>query len=52
MEELREYLPENPARQTVYGWVNERKIPFKKFGKRLYFRASEIDKWIANGRQV
>ena len=50
MEDLRAYLPENPARQTVYGWVNARKIPFEKFGKRLYFRKSEIDIWIANAR--
>ena len=50
MEDLRAYLPENPARQTVYGWVNARKIPFEKFGKRLYFRKSEIDIGIANAR--
>ena len=32
------YLPENPARQTVYGWLNARKIPYEKHDKRLYFR--------------
>lgn len=52
MEDLRDFLPENPARQTVYMWVNERKVPFEKYGRRLYFRKSTIDKWIANGRQV
>ena len=52
MEILRDYLPEKPARQTVYGWVNEKKIPYEKYGRRLYFRKSKIDKWIANGRQV
>ena len=52
VEGLRDYLPENPARQTVYGWVNDRKIPYEKYGKRLYFRKSHIDKWIANGRRV
>ena len=52
MEILRDYLPEKPARQTVYGWVNEMKIPYEKYGRRLYFRKSKIDKWIANGRQV
>ena len=51
MEDLRDYLPENPARQTVYGWINDRKIPYDKYGRRLYFRKSDIDKWIANGRQ-
>ena len=51
MEDLRDYLPENPARQTVYAWVNDRKVPYEKYGRRLYFRKSEIDKWIANGRR-
>lgn len=52
MEDLQDYLPENPARQTVYAWVNDRKIPYEKYGRRLYFRRSDIDKWIANGRQM
>jgi len=51
-EDLSDYLPEHPARQTVYGWVNDRKIPYEKYGRRLYFRKSKIDKWVANGRQV
>jgi len=51
-EELRIYLPDNPARQTVYDWIFKRKIPYEKFGKRLYFRKSVIDTWLANGRQI
>ena len=52
MDQLREYLHDNPARQTVYGWVNDRKIPCEKHGKRLWFRKSSIDNWQDNGRQV
>jgi hypothetical protein len=52
MEDLREYLPEKPARQTVYDWVLKRKIPKEKYSKRLYFRKSAIDKWLANGRRL
>jgi len=52
IEDLRAYLPEQPARQTVYCWVFDRKIPFEKYGKRLYFRKSAIDTWLANGRRV
>jgi hypothetical protein len=51
IEQLIDYLPEHPARQTVYGWVNYRLIPFEKYSKRLYFRKSAIDKWSENGRQ-
>ncbi|MFO7656343.1 MAG: helix-turn-helix domain-containing protein [Bacteroidales bacterium] len=52
IEELIEYLPEKPARQTVYGWINSRTIPYEKHGKRCYFRKSLIDNWSANGRRV
>jgi len=51
IEELCEYLPEKPARQTVYGWVCNRTIEFEKYGKRLLFKKSTIDKWLANGRR-
>ena len=52
IEELRTYLPEQPAQQTVYDWIFKRKIPYEKFSKRLYFRKSSIDQWVANGRQM
>ena len=52
VEQLQNYLPENPARQTIYGWVNNRLIPFEKHGPRLYFRKSKIDHWSENGRQM
>lgn len=51
IEELIQFLPENPARQTIYGWVNDRLIPYEKHGKRLYFRKSNIETWLSNGRQ-
>ena len=40
------------ADQTIYQWVLERKIPFDKHGKYLYFRKSEIDAWLANGMRI
>ncbi len=49
--ELCEYLPDRPSKQTVYGWVNQRLIPYHKTTKRLSFRKDEIDAWIANGRR-
>ena len=52
IEQLIDFLPEKPARQTIYGWVNDRHIPFEKHGKRLYFRKSEIDGWIYRGRHM
>ena len=49
VDELREYLPEHPARQTVYGWTSHAIIPFHKKGKSLRFKKSEIDKWLNEG---
>jgi hypothetical protein len=51
IEELREFLPEKPAKQTIYGWVNERLIPYEKHGKRLYFRKSDSNNWLLKGRE-
>ncbi len=46
LQELCEYLPDRPARQTVYGWIGGRLIPFHKKGKKLQFLKSEIDSWL------
>ena len=52
VEDLSRHLPDTPARQTIYQWVCKRKIPFEKYGKKLYFRKSTIDEWVANGRRM
>jgi excisionase family DNA binding protein len=51
INELMEYLPDKPARATVYGWVSSRQIPHHKGGKRLRFRQSEIDTWLSSGKR-
>jgi hypothetical protein len=38
-----------PARQTIYDKVYNRRIPFEKYSKYLYFRRSTIDAWLQNG---
>jgi excisionase family DNA binding protein len=50
LDQLCKYHPGNPSRQTVYGWVCSRSIPFHKAGKKLLFLKSEIDNWIKSGR--
>ncbi len=35
--------------QTIYRYVRERRIPYKKRFQKLYFDVEEIDKWIAEG---
>ena len=46
LDELIAYMPDHPAKSTVYNWVSARKIPFYKGGKKLRFRQSEIDAWL------
>ena len=46
LQELCEYLPDHPARQTVYGWVSQHLIPYHKKGKKLQLLQSEIDAWL------
>jgi excisionase family DNA binding protein len=52
IDQLCDYLPERPARATVYGWVARRTVPFYKEGRKLLFRKSEIDTWLENGRSM
>lgn len=46
LEELCQYLPDRPAKQTVYGWIGQHAIPYHKKGKKLQFLKSEIDTWL------
>jgi predicted DNA-binding transcriptional regulator AlpA len=51
IDELKEYLPDHPAKATIYGWVSKRKIPFHKGSKKLRFLQSDIDKWLSGGKR-
>lgn len=48
LKELCEYLPDKPAVNTVYGWVKNKKIPYVKIGKKLFFNKPLIDRWNDN----
>jgi len=37
------------SKQTVYGLVNRKKIPFHKRGKKLYFLKNQIIEWVTTG---
>lgn len=40
----------NLAKSSVYGLVHQKKIPFNKVGKKLYFSKTDILHWISNGK--
>ena len=39
------------APQTLYGFTSKRKIPFLKKGKKLYFKLTDLEKWLETGRK-
>src|SRR5690349_7135649 len=51
LNELCNYIPEKPAKPTVYGWVHGSIIPYHKRAKKLFFLKSEIDDWLKKGRK-
>jgi hypothetical protein len=51
VDELCEYLPNKPKRQTIYIWVHNSIIPYHKRSLGLYFLRSEVDKWLKEGRR-
>ena len=46
IDELCSYIPSHPVKQTVYGWVSNKQIPYHKINKALAFLQSEIDDWM------
>lgn len=46
VDELREYLPSHPRKQTIYSWTSTRRIPFHKKGRSIMFDKDEIDAWL------
>ena len=46
VEQLIQYLPDKPAKTTIYNWSAQGIIPSHRVGKRLGFKISEIDDWI------
>ena len=50
VEDAAKYL--NLAKQTLYGFTSKGVIPYLKKGKKLYFKRSELDKWINEGKKI
>ena len=42
----------NLAKQTLYGFTSKGEIPYLKRGKKLYFKKSELLKWISEGKKI
>ena len=42
----------NLAKPTVYGLVSQRKLPYMKQGKKLYFSKTELTNWLKEGHKA
>ena len=51
LNDLVQYDPEKRSKQTFYGYVHKRTIPFHKSEKKIIFLKSEIDDWLKQGRR-
>jgi excisionase family DNA binding protein len=50
IDELCNYLPDRPAKKTIYQWVSNKTIPYYKGTKALRFHKPEIDTWLKEGK--
>jgi len=41
----------NLAKQTLYGFTSKGEIPYLKKSKKLYFKKSELTKWVTEGKK-
>lgn len=46
IDQLRDYLPGQMARSTIYDWVKRYNFPHYQRGKALYFLRPEVDAWL------
>jgi len=42
----------NLAKPTIYGLVSQRKLPYMKQGKKLYFSKQELTDWLKQGSKT
>lgn len=47
--ELSQYL--SISKNTIYAWVNQRRIPYHKVGSLLRFDINQIDEWLKTNKK-
>ena len=40
----------NVSNETVYKWIERRKLPAHKMGRLWKFKATEVDEWVRGGK--
>lgn len=47
VQEIAHYL--GISKETIYRWLDSKKIPAHKIGKQWKFKTNEVDQWVLNG---
>lgn len=47
VEEIAKHL--GVSKETIYRWVEKKKIPAHKLGRQWKFKVSEVDEWVTSG---
>lgn len=50
VDEISDYL--GVSRETIYRWIDNKKIPSYKVGRQWKFKISEVDEWVKRGDAV
>jgi excisionase family DNA binding protein len=48
VEEIAAHMGVNP--ETVYKWIERKKLPAHKMGRLWKFKATEVDEWVRKGK--
>ena len=50
VQEIAHYL--GISKETVYRWIEAKKIPAHKIGKQWKFKTIEVDHWVTSGKAM
>jgi len=48
VDEIAAHMGVNP--ETVYKWIERKKLPAHKMGRLWKFKASQVDEWVQTGK--
>ncbi|WP_289022068.1 helix-turn-helix domain-containing protein [Desulfobacter postgatei] len=48
VDEMAEYL--GVRRDTIYRWINDKRMPAHKIGRLWKFKKDEVDTWVRDGK--
>jgi len=50
VQEIAQYL--GISKETIYRWLDSKKIPAHKIGRQWKFKTHEVDQWVLSGDAV